>query len=121
MPFKQLQNLSDLLGENHDGNWESSRGLEGNSIVGKSDDGSSDSETKAKSSCLQKGMEQEGVMFPYEEKNGVGSFAEEGNGFLDKTEPHGPSASLEEWYSTYDSGGLLHHLCSSSYWMNSWS
>ncbi|KAF5442668.1 hypothetical protein F2P56_035301 [Juglans regia] len=119
----QLQNLGDLLGENHDGNGESSsKGLEGNSTVaGRSDDGSSDSETKAKSSCLQKGMEHKGVMFPYEEENGVGSFGGGGHGFLNMNEPHGPLASLDEGYSTYDSGGLLDHLCSSSYWLNSWS
>lgn len=118
--MKQLQNLGDLLSENHDGNGEiSSKGLEGNSTAGRSDDGSSDSETKAKSSCFQKGMEHKGVMIPNEEENGVGSFGEEGHGFLNRTEPNGPLASLDEWYSTYDSGGLLDHLCGSSYWLNS--
>lgn len=107
-PFKQLQKLGDLLGKTDDGNGDS-KGLEGINTVGRSDNVSNEIETKEKPRCS------------HEDKNDLGSFGEEGHGFLNVSEQHGPLASLEKLYS-YDSGGLLDHSnCSSSYWLNSWT
>ncbi|KAF5450480.1 hypothetical protein F2P56_030832 [Juglans regia] len=91
----QLQKLGDLLGKTDDGNGDS-KGMEGNNTVGRSDNVSNDIETKERPSCADEDY-----------KNDLGSFGEEGHGFLNVSEQHGPLASLEKWYSAYDSGGLL--------------
>ncbi|XP_059462232.1 homeobox-leucine zipper protein ATHB-12-like [Corylus avellana] len=116
----QLQNLGDLLGKKHDGSG-NSKGLEGSSRASGSDNVNIISETKAKQSCLQKGVEHGGVTCPREDKNDIGNSGEEGHILLNMTEHgHGSLASLEKWYN-YDSGGMLDQLCSSSYWFNSWT
>lgn len=117
----QLQNLGDLLGKNPDGSG-NSKGLEGSSRGGGSDNVNSNSETKAKQSCVQKGVEQGRATCPHEDKNDIGNFGEEGHILLNMTE-HGVGPMHPElyWYS-YESGGLHDQLCSSSsQWFNSWT